>query len=485
MMRLPAAASGRQRCLLALAAGVWLLAVFNVGFRLHLQPVQQWDESLYATSAWEMLQTGEWVGHTFRGQLDYYNTKPPLNIWLIVVSLRAFGLNLVTIRLPSIAATLLSVAVILWWTRRRVGAAASLFAGLVLSSMFAFFYVHAGRTANTDAINTLLIILAVVVVSEAREGRWRLLWLGPIFAAVFLLRGMAVIMPAAIALVGAAWSRQVRRDRLAPTAAALALFAVPVAAWLIARYRLDGWEFIGRLFWYDFVQRSVSNIEDHPGTVFYYLNILQKHHYDWLVAAAVAWLLFPVSGARLRSVAAALRTRTGTLPVLAAWALVAFVIPTVMVTKLAWYLHPFYPVFAIAVGALLAHAWEAARAQGAPRWRRRTLAAVVVLAVGVAEGRMVWYSYHHRSLHGSPQGLLLDQRDSLRGRQVFAARWDRADIFVAEAIVGSRHRLAADLANFLRDSRPGDFFVSPTLLWHDAVMLVDANRRGHLYRRAK
>jgi 4-amino-4-deoxy-L-arabinose transferase-like glycosyltransferase len=356
---------------------------------------------------------------------------------------------------------------------------------LVLSSMFAFFYVHAGRTANTDAINTLLIILAVVVVSEAREGRWRLLWLGPIFAAVFLLRGMAVIMPAAIALVGAAWSRQVRRDRLAPTAAAVALFAVPVAAWLIARYRLDGWEFIGRLFWYDFVQRSVSNIEDHPGTVFYYLNILQKHHYDWLVAAAVAWLLFPVSGARLRSVAAALRTGTGTLPVLAAWALVAFVIPTVMVTKLAWYLHPFYPVFAIAVGALLAHAWEAARAQGAPRWRRRTLAAVVVLAVGVAEGRMVWYSYHHRSLHGSPQGLLLDQRDSLRGRQVFATRWDRADIFVAEAIVGSRHRLAADLANFLRDSRPGDFFVSPTLLWHDSVILVDANRRGHLYRRAK
>ena len=41
--------------------------------------------------------------------------------------------------------------------------------GLVLSSMFAFFYVHAGRTANTDAINTLLIVLTVVTVSEARE----------------------------------------------------------------------------------------------------------------------------------------------------------------------------------------------------------------------------------------------------------------------------------------------------------------------------
>ena len=194
MLRLPAGASGRAGCLLALAVGVWLLAALNVGFRLHLQPLQQWDESLYTTSAWEMLQSGKWVGHTFRGQLDYYNTKPPLNIWLIALSLKAFGLNLVTIRLPSIVATLLSVAVLLGWTRKRVGAVASLFAGLVLSSMFAFFYVHAGRTANTDAINTLLIILTVIVVSEAREQRWWLLWLGPILAAVFLLRGMAVMM---------------------------------------------------------------------------------------------------------------------------------------------------------------------------------------------------------------------------------------------------------------------------------------------------
>ncbi|MCK7475785.1 MAG: hypothetical protein MZV49_25120 [Rhodopseudomonas palustris] len=65
----------------------------------------------------------------------------------------------------------------------------SIFAGLVLSTMFAFFYVHSGRTANTDAINTLLILLTVVTLWEAREARWRLLWLGPIFAAVFLLRG--------------------------------------------------------------------------------------------------------------------------------------------------------------------------------------------------------------------------------------------------------------------------------------------------------
>jgi 4-amino-4-deoxy-L-arabinose transferase-like glycosyltransferase len=181
----------------------------------------------------------------------------------------------------------------------------------------------------------------------------------------------------------------------------------------------------------------------------------------------------------------ALRTGAGPLPVLAAWGAVAFAIPTLMSTKLAWYLHPFYPVFAIAVGALLAHAADAARGAGAVRWKRVALAAVVGVAVGVAEGRMIWYSYTHRNLRRDPQGLLLDAGSALKGRQVFGARWDRADIFVAEAVVGATHRLAPDLADFLRDSRPGDFYRTSAVLEHEAIVLVLSNRRAHLYRRVE
>ena len=483
MLRLPAGALTRERCLVALYAAVCLLALFNVTFQLHRQPVQEWDESLYATSAWEMLQSGKWVAHTFRGELDYYNTKPPLNFWLIALSFKAFGASLVSLRLASAAATLLTVAVVLWWARRRFGDATALFGGLVLASMFAFFYVHSGRTANTDALNTLLIVLAVVTVSEAQESRWRLLWLGPIFAAVFLLRGMAVLLPALVALSSLAWSRQLRKDRLVPLAAALLLCAVPIGAWMLARWNIDGWQFIGRLFWYDFVARSTRNIEDHPGSVLYYFNVLQKHHYDWLVAALAAWLLYPVSRGQLRDIAGSLRRGSGTVPLVAAWGLVAFGVPTLMSTKLAWYLHPFYPVFAIAVGAVLAHAAARASSAGGARWRWLTLVGVIVLAVGVAEGRMVWYRHNYRDLDRTLQGLLLGEREAIRGRQVFADRWDRAHIFVLEAIVGGHRRLAPDLADFLRDSGPGDYFFSRRPLQHDAVVIVRSNRHGHLYRR--
>jgi len=103
---------------------------------------------------------------------------------------------------------------------------------LVLSTMFAFFYVHAGRGANTDATYTLLILLTAVTLREAREARWR----------------------------------------------------------------IDGWAFIGRLFWYDFIERSVSTIEDHPGSLFYYVNVLQTHHDDWLMAAGPAWTIGGIRG---------------------------------------------------------------------------------------------------------------------------------------------------------------------------------------------
>ena len=59
-------------CVLALAA-------FNLSFWLTRETVAQWDESLYASSAVEMVNSGDWVTTTYHGRPDYYNSKPPLN----------------------------------------------------------------------------------------------------------------------------------------------------------------------------------------------------------------------------------------------------------------------------------------------------------------------------------------------------------------------------------------------------------------------
>src|SRR5262245_25762045 len=123
-----------------------------------------------------MLQSGDWISTTFLGKIDYYNAKPPLNVWLIALSFKAFGINAVSLRLTSVLAAWLTVALLMAWARRWFGAARALVAGLVLSTSFGFIYVHSARTANTDAVFTLLMLLVVTTTTAAEPRPWKGVW---------------------------------------------------------------------------------------------------------------------------------------------------------------------------------------------------------------------------------------------------------------------------------------------------------------------
>jgi hypothetical protein len=154
-----------------------------------------------------------------------------------------------------------------------------------------------------------------------------------------------------------------------------------------------------------------------------------------------------------------------------------------MRTKLSWYIHPFYPVLAIGIAAILAYGLTRAAKTRAARCRLVLTALVLVVAVGVAEGRLVWHSFNKRDLSHSVQGLLLAERDQLAGTRVYRHVWDRADMFVLDALVAAEPRLAPDLTDFLRDGRPGDHFVSSRDLEHPSLTLVRSDGHHRLYRR--
>jgi 4-amino-4-deoxy-L-arabinose transferase-like glycosyltransferase len=472
---------------------VLCVAAFNLFFRLGREIVSEWDESLYAISAWEMGQTGDLVATTFLGTLDYYNTKPPLNVWLIALSFKAFGINLVSLRVVSAVSAWLTVAVLQHWARHAFGPAVALCTGLVLATSFGFVYVHSGRTAETDALFALLILLTVVALWAEEKQPWHRAWVGPLAAAVFLLRGMAVLMPLAIVLAVLVGRSQRGRQQpqgrhhwmmsllSPPTVTAAALFVVPVGAWAVARWRLDEWKFVDRLFNYDFVARSITVIEDHPGSPLYYLDILQKHHYDWLVAGVVALVLFPIPLHRVRDRLVSFRHGDDGLGVLVgSWAVMTFLIPTLMRTKLPWYLNSFYPVFALAIASILARSLSQAWTKS-PRRHRALLGSVIVTALGVAEGKLLWYSFHDRDVNDSTQGLMLQEYARLRNHQVFQAHWDRAEIFVASAVVGAGRGSAAHVEAFRLESRPGDCLIAARNLSDPAMLLVRSSRRHALY----
>lgn len=475
----PLAAWCRRHYRLA-ALAILALAAVNLGYRLGSEVVTEWDESLYALTAWDVLENDRWIATTFHGHIDYYNSKPPLNVWLIALAFKLFGPGLIPLRLMSAIAAWLTVAVLQVWLRRAVGPAVSLGTSLVLSTAFGFLYVHSGRSGNPDALFALLVLLTVITLWSARHTPQHRIWLGPIMAGAFLLKGPGVLLPFAIVVVVEWIGRHEDSLRWRHAAAAAALFVVPVGAWAFARWQEDGLLFFNAMFFNDLIAISLEPTDGHAGGPFYYLGVLQKNQYAWLLVAVVAAALAFRSRHHWREARATLRQSSLSRPVLA-WAAVALLIPTAMATKLPWYLNSFYPVFALAVAALFVHAWTTLERTGQHQ-RRRLLAGVAVTALIASQAQLVWYSHRMRDLEEHVQGVILAGRSSVAGSRVFGESWNNADLFVLKAVHAGAD-VATGVDDFLLKSQTGDYLVGTAGVDHPALVPVLHRANHALYQR--
>ena len=95
-------------------------------------PIQLWDESRNIVNALEMHARGFSLVTTYADTQDLWNTKPPLLICLMAGSVSVFGPSVWALRLPSMIATLGTIALLFWFVRRATGSrlTAALAAGL-------------------------------------------------------------------------------------------------------------------------------------------------------------------------------------------------------------------------------------------------------------------------------------------------------------------------------------------------------------------
>ena len=135
-------------------------------------------------------------------------------------------------------------------------------------------------------------------------------------------------------------------------------------------------------------------------------------------------------------------------------------IPTVMQTKVPWYLNTFYPVFAVGLALSFARGLAVATNSAVPRWRLACLVSAFVVALSVAEGKLLYYSFHYRDVRLSRQSLMLAEQHQLRGHRLFLEPHNRAGHFVAEAMIGATAQPVTDRATFLRESREGDYLLT-------------------------
>jgi 4-amino-4-deoxy-L-arabinose transferase-like glycosyltransferase len=165
----------------------WLLglALVMVGAGLGLRDPWPADEPRFALIARDMVRTGQWLVPMVGG--DLYQDKPPVFFWLIALCLKVTGSFRIAFLLPSLLASMGTVALVYDLARRLWNRETGLAAGIVLLSTLQF--VWQGRQAQIDGLECFWITLGLY-------GLLRHLLLGPAwgwYAAGWAAAGLGVI----------------------------------------------------------------------------------------------------------------------------------------------------------------------------------------------------------------------------------------------------------------------------------------------------
>lgn len=340
------------------------VAAIVLFYRLGDPALKNWDESIYAEVAKEILQSRDWL--TLHWQHFDWFEKPPLTLWLMAGLFRVFGVSEVSARAVSALAGVGVVGVVYGIGKLQRGPVGGLIASLILLTTFQF--VQMSRLVNTDVLLVFFIYLAIYGYLRVRNGDRRWWYLVSISCALgFLVKSFASLFaPAAIAfalVVDRQVSETVKATQFWFSVLAGLAIVIP---WHATMIYLHGSAFVNEYFYYHVWRRTITPLEGHNGAYwFYFREIWEKIHPWWsIVPFAVVFDVWQVKRGR------------SSVTVLA---LIVFVFAfyTAAQTKLTSYILPVYPALAFLISDLLTWFWD----------RRRIAIRVAVVLV------CVWFAY--------------------------------------------------------------------------------------------
>ena len=83
-------------------------SAFLLFYKLDVHYMHYYDESFYGINAYEMVENNDYIVHTYMGEVNDNNIKPPLGLWAIVLCYKIFGFSLFSMRAQSVIAMLLT-----------------------------------------------------------------------------------------------------------------------------------------------------------------------------------------------------------------------------------------------------------------------------------------------------------------------------------------------------------------------------------------
>lgn len=256
------------------------LIFLYISFRnLGAAEVANSDEARHGVSAYEMLQTGNWIENTFNYEKDLWNLKPPVSFWAEAASMRIFGYSIWAFRFPSVIAFMTIFFMVCFFLLKKYNMLTCAFFMMLFIAFDDFFFAHFGRAGDADAIYGLFYILSLLCLYEygTVDGKVNRLYLSGFFAAMAFLtksfHAMVLYLILTIYVLALSKKKQLKWKNVL---AAIVCALLPIALWGAWRYSFDGMTFLGSMFSTDVTER-VSGSKKNPleyarwlGTIVFY-----------------------------------------------------------------------------------------------------------------------------------------------------------------------------------------------------------------------
>lgn len=336
------------------AAGTFLLIFSAVFFCYDLGkfPILQWDEARYVNNSVEILQHGHWLDFRMDGEIDTWNFKPPLVLWLQVWSMEVWGATEWGVRFPTVLAGI-GITGLLFWFGLRVlrSPLTGLVAGLFFLASGGFIGPHMGRTADLDAVQTFFITLySLLFIRYLIQGGRPLrtfAWLGGLVVLSFLCKGMPglLILPYLfiISLLHGNYKKVFFNREVYVFGVIVLLLCI--SYYLVRDLMHPGyWQLVKAS---EFNRFSGKGVEWHIQPATFYLNnfVESKRYFPLIYLLPLTWAAwFLMEAQRARRV------------FVYAWVIVAgyLIFISIPPVKLEWYDAPLYPFFALIFGIAVA-----------------------------------------------------------------------------------------------------------------------------------
>jgi len=260
------------------------------------------DENFYVESSRNMVQSGDYLTPVYHDKKRF--AKPILYYWLVSVSYKIFGVNLVSARLTSVFFGSLTIALLYLISSRLFEGRVALYSVLIFPATFLHFQIS--RWATTDIVLSFFILMAlyffVCSYQEDFKNKPDIYLFYLAMALGFMTKGPpAIIIPGLVALFFLLVTKRLKFYPQWLMGQGFVIMLLVIVPWFATMFFLHGDEFKNHIVGAEVKDRLVH---DTPFSMYYFW-VLFRYHLPWALFFFIAVLhqtgvcslsLSPVSG---------------------------------------------------------------------------------------------------------------------------------------------------------------------------------------------